>query len=333
MRLRHSLLAAGVLLLGACYDKGEPAAPRPTFSVTPTPTSVDVRVDSLSAVPLTAAVKNAQGQNIADAPVSFVSEDATIASVYFNATTGQYYAVGRQAGTTRIRVTSGINTPAAYIDVTVRPRPVERVDLTPATATINSGSTVQLTARLITATGDTVKPLIVVRDPTVPLADTVMRRVATFSSADAAVASVSSTGRVTGLKGGTARIIATYKNTSKAATPAPADTATVADTSIITVNQSLVASIVVTPSTAQIAPKGNVTLRYTYRGANNVTTTGGAPTVVSSDPTVATVGTIDPVAQTVVITGVKVGDATITFSFLPAGATVPVTQTALIAVR
>lgn len=322
-----------MLLLGACYgnDK-DPAAPRPSFVVTPSPATVDVRVDSLSA-PLTAVVKDAQGTTVANATVSYVPDDPTIASVYYNAKTGTYHAVGRQPGTTRLRVEYGVTSQPAYINVTVRPHPVVQVDLLPATATINSGSTVQLKATLLGAAGDTVKSLIIVRDSVT--SDTVIVRAATFSvpSADAAIASVNSTGRVTGLKGGTARVIAKYVNVSKASNPAAIDTATVADTSIITVNQSPVASIVITPSSATIAPKGSVTLRYTYRGANNSTTTGGAPTVVSSDPTIATIGTIDPVAQTVIVTGVKVGDATITFSFTPAGATAPVTQTALIAVR
>lgn len=333
MRLRYLLRAAGLLVLGACYGKDkDPAAPRPSFTVTPSPATVDVRVDSLSA-PLSAAVKDAQGGTVANATVNYVSDDPTIASIYYNATTHNYYAVGRQPGTTRIRAEYGVTSQPAYIAVTVRPRAVTKVDLLPATATINSGSAVQLTATLIDAMGDTIKPLIVVRDSVT--ADTVVRRVATFSvaTADAAIASVSSSGRVTGLKGGTARIIAKYVNTSKAATPAAADTATVADTSVITVAQSPVAAITVTPTTATIAPKSSVTLRYSYRAANGSTTTAGAPTVVSSDTTVATIGTIDPVAQTVIVTGVKVGDATITLSIIPTGGTTPVSQTALIAVR
>lgn len=329
MRLRLSLLAAGALLLGACYDKNDPAAPTPSFSITPTPATIDVKVDSAFATPLSAVVKSASGSTIADAPVSFVSEDATVAGVYFQSSTGNYYVYGRQPGTTRIRVSYGATAAPAYITVTVRPRPVVTVDLLPATATVNTGSTVQLTATLLAGPADTIKSV-------VANGSTVTRRTATFTvaTADTAVASVSSTGRVTARTPGTARVIATYKNTSKAATPAAADTATVADTSIITVVQAPVATITVTPTTAQVAPKGNVTLRYTYRGANGTTTLGAAPTVVSSDPTVATVGTIDPVAQTVIITGVKAGDATITFSYIPVGSTTPVTQTtALIAVR
>jgi hypothetical protein len=172
---------------------------------------------------------------------------------------------------------------------------------------------------MLAAVGDTIKA---VRAN----GSTITTRTATFSvaAADASVASVNSTGRVTGLKGGTARVIATYKNTSKAANPAPADTATVADTSIITVNQSAVATITVSPTIASITPKGNVTLRYTYRGANGSVTTGAAPTVISSNPAVATVGTIDPVAQTVIITGVAVGDATITFTVGTVTQTVPI---------
>lgn len=327
MRLRTSLLAAGALLLGACYgnDK-DPAAPRPSFVVTPNQTSITVRVDAVAPTPLAATVKTTAGADVADAEVSYVPDDATIAGIAFVG--GNYYVYGRQPGTTRIQVKYGVGSAPAFIDVTVTPHPVTQVDLLPATATILSGNTVQLTATLLASPTDTIKP-------TKVGTTTVFSRAATFSvaSADAAVASVSSTGRVTGLKGGTARVIATYKNTSKAATPAAADTATVADTSVITVTQSPVATITVTPTTAQISPKGSVTLRYTYRGANNSTTTAGAPTVVSSDTTIATVGAVDAAAQTVIVTGVKVGDATITFSFTPAGASSPVTQTALIAVR
>ena len=62
MRLKCFLLAGSVLLAGACYKTEDPAAPIVSFSVTPVPATVDVRVDSLAPTPLSAVVKDKNGR-------------------------------------------------------------------------------------------------------------------------------------------------------------------------------------------------------------------------------------------------------------------------------
>ena len=313
MRLKCFLLAGSVLLAGACYKTEDPAAPIVSFSVTPVPATVDVRVDSLAPTPLSAVVKDKNGTVVSGIVLGFVPDDATIASVFWNHDTDEYFVLGRQAGTTRIRVTYGATSTPGYITVTVRPRPVVTVDLLPATASLVTGGAQQFTATLLAAPGDTVKTL---RQDTL----FVFRRTATFSiaSADASRATVNTTGRVTAVAPGTARVIATYKNTTKAATFTNADTVSVADTSVVTITQAPAATFTVTPASATLAPKGSIALRYSCRAANGSTTPCATPTAVSSNTTVASVGLIDPVAQTITINASQTagtsGDATITIT-------------------
>ena len=323
--MRHKLftLAAGLVLAGACYKTEDPAAPIVNFSVTPSPATITVKVDSLFPTALSAEVKDKSGAVVSGIDLNYVVDDPTIAGVFFNHDTGRYYVFGRQAGTTRVRVTYGATSTPGYITVTVTPRPVVTVDLLPATASLLTGGTQQFTATLLAGPGDTVKTL---RQDTL----FVTRRTATFSiaSADASKATVNATGRVTAVAPGTARVIATYKNTTKAATFTNADTATVADTSIVTITQSPATSFTVTPATATLAPNGSIALRYSCRGANGTTTVCATPTAVSSNPTVADVTAIDPLAQTIIVkAGAVTGDATITIT---SGTLV---KTALIAVR
>jgi hypothetical protein len=321
---RSLSLIAGLVLAGACYKTEDPAAPIINFSVTPTPATIDVKVDSMFPTALSAEVKDKSGTVVPDVDVNYVVDDATIAGVFYKASTGEYFVYGRQAGTTRIRVTYGATSTPGYITVTVRPRPVVTVDLQPTSATLVTGGTQQFTATLLAGPADTVKAI-------TSGTTTVFRRTATYSiaAADASRASVNATGRVTALAPGTARVIATYKNTTKAATFTNADTVTVADTSIVTITQAPAATFTVTPASATLTPNGSIALKYSCRAANNTTTVCPTPTAVSSDPAVATVTAIDAVAQTVTVkaSDTVTGDATITIT---SGTLV---QTVLIAVR
>ena len=326
--LKLPVLAAGVLIAAACYKTEDPAAPIVSFSVTPSPATVDVRVDSVVPTPLAAVVTDRTGATIdAAAGLHFVPDDATIANVYYQSATDEYFIYGRQAGTTRIRVTYGATSTPGYITVTVRPRPVVAVDLQPPTATLVTGGTQQFTATLLAGPTDTVKT---VRSPS---GAAIVTRTATYSiaAADASRATVSATGRVTAVAPGTARVIATYKNTTKAATFTNADTVTVADTSVVTITQAAATTFTVTPASATLAPKGSIALKYSCRAANGSATTCATPTAVSSNPAVATVGLIDPVAQTITVNASTVagttGDATITIT------SGPLVTTVLIAVR
>jgi hypothetical protein len=323
MSHKLSMLAAGLVLLGACYKTEDPAAPIVNFSVTPTPATLTVKVDSLFPTALSAEVKDKSGTVVSGVDVNYVVDDPTIAGVFYKGSTGEYFVYGRQAGTTRIRVTYGATSTPGYITVTVTPRPVVTVDLLPATANLVTGGTQQFTATLLAGPADTVKALVVGTT-------TVFRRTATYSiaAADASKATVSSTGRVTAVAAGTARVIATYKNTTKAATFTTADTATVADTSVVTITQSPATTFTVTPATATLTPNGSIALKYACKAANGSTTVCPTPVAVSSNPTVADVTATDAVAQTITIkAGAGTGDATITIT------SGTLTQTVLIAVR
>jgi hypothetical protein len=307
---RSLSLIAALALLGACYKTEDPAAPVVNFSVTPTPAAITVRVDSLFSTPLSSVVKDKNGSVVPDVDVNYVPDDATIAGVFFKGSTGEYFVYGRQAGTTRIRVTYGATSTPGYITVTVTPRPVVAVDLLPTSATLVTGGTQQFTATLLAGPGDTVKTL---RSGTTA----VFARTATYSiaSADASRATVNATGRVTAVAPGTARVIATYRNTTKATTFTNADTVTVADTSIVTITQAPAATFTVSPVTTTLTPNGSVTLRYTCKAANGSATPCPLTTAVSSNPAVADVTVIDQAAQTIIVkAGAGTGDAIITIS-------------------
>src|SRR5438093_6549942 len=97
---------------------------------------------------------------------------------------------GKAAGTATITATSeGKSGPST---ITVTPVPVASVTITPATATIQTGQTVQLTATPKDANGN-------------PLTG----RTVTWASSAASVASVNATGLVTGTVVGMATITAT----------------------------------------------------------------------------------------------------------------------------
>ncbi len=124
-------------------------------------------------------------------PVTWTSENTSVATITPDATgrTATINAVG--AGTSKITVTCGSKT--AYCTVTVK-IPATGVSVTPSTKKIEPNETVQLTS--IVMPSDTT-------DTTV-----------TWTSDNTSVATVTSTGLVTGIKDGTAKITAKYGDVS-----------------------------------------------------------------------------------------------------------------------
>lgn len=229
------------------------------------PDTLDIDVDAHA--PLTAVGYNAYGIPMLGLPPTWSSADPAIAQV---AQTGD--VAGMADGETTITAT--VSGKSGLSNVKVRRR-VATVTVTPASAAVAPGQTVQLTAELRSASGHLITG-----------------RTVTWSSASSAVATVSETGLVTAVSSGAAVITATCEGKSGSAT--------------VTVNAIPVASVVVTPASAAISVGGTAQLTATAKDANGNVLSGRTPIWSTSDAAVATVTTAG------VVTAVAVGAATIT---------------------
>src|SRR5438309_4671796 len=154
--------------------------------------------------------------------------------------------------------------------------PVASVTVSPATASLTVGQTVQLTATPKDANGNALTG-----------------RTITWSSSDNTIATVNGSGVVTGVgSGGPVTITATSEGQSGTAT--------------VNVTLAPVASVTVAPSSASIAITGTAQLTATPKDASGNPLTGRAISWSSSDNTIATVN------GSGLVTGVAVGSVTIT---------------------
>lgn len=159
----------------------------------------------------------------------------------------------------------------------VETSPVASIDLTPPTASVRAGSTVTLSAKPKDLAGTTidVRPLV-------------------WSSSNKAVATVSSSGVVTALTPGSARIAVSAFGKSATAT--------------ITVTARDVASVVVTPATISMRVSVSAPLQAQTLDAEGTVLAGRVVTWASSNTSIATV------SPTGSVTGISAGAATITAS-------------------
>ncbi len=181
---RWSWLGLAILMTGGCVGDAEivePPAPRVT-NVTITPASSSLQVGQTTQ--LTATATNAQGQAVSIASFNWQSSSSTVASV---SSTGTVTAAGPGTATITASV-SGV-TGSASVTVTV---PVASVTIAPASGTVTPGGTIQLTATTRDAGGNILSG-----------------RSISWSSSNGQIASVSSSGLVTGVASGTATITAT----------------------------------------------------------------------------------------------------------------------------
>jgi uncharacterized protein YjdB len=160
----------------------------PVASVTVTPASPSVAAGTT--VQLTATLRDTDGNALSGRPVTWSSNAAGVATV---SASGLVTGVG--AGTATITATSEGKTGTSTITVT--PAPVASVTVSPATANVSVGGTVQLTATPRDAGGN-------------PLSG----RVVTWSTSQAAVATVSGAGLVTAVAVGSATITASSEGKS-----------------------------------------------------------------------------------------------------------------------
>ena len=173
-----------------------------------------------------------------------------------------------------VTITATSEAASGTASVTVLPEPVALVEVSPSIANVTVGQAAQLVAIPRSANGQQLAG-----------------RVVTWSSGTPGVASVSSLGIVTGIVPGTAVIIATVDGTQGSAT--------------ITVRSVPVASVSVTPPSGGTAVGMSVPLTATLRDANGNLLLGRVVGWTSSDNTIATV------SGTGVVTGVAVGNVTI----------------------
>ncbi len=187
--LKHAgILSVAVVLLGfgSCSktnDKTNLVGPTPVASVAVSPGSATIA--TAGSVSLTATPKNASGGTLSGRVVTWSSDNTAAATV-----NGSGLVSGVAAGSATITATCEGKTGTS--DITVSIVPVASVTVSPTSASVQEGSTTQLTATPKDAGG-------------IPL----LGRVLTWSSGNTAAATVNGSGLVSGVAAGTATITAT----------------------------------------------------------------------------------------------------------------------------
>jgi uncharacterized protein YjdB len=254
-------------------------SPVPVASVAIVPSSATVTMGQTAALALT--VKDANGLIVTDRATVWSSSDDRIATV---STAGVVRGIA--AGPAVISATSeGVAGTAAITVVGVA---VASVAVLPTSASLQRGATTVLTATVKDVSGS------VATD-----------RQVTWSTSNASVASVSSTGVVTGNAIGTATITASSGGRSGSAS--------------IAVVPIPVGSVAVDPTTADLVPGQTAAITPTVRDANGTVVTDRVVTWSSGNTAVATV------SGTGVVTAKSAGTATISATSEGKSATAAVT--------
>ena len=171
-----------------------PPPPAPVATVTVSPASASLTVGQ--SVQLNATLKDASGNVLNGRTVSWASGTSGVATV-----SGSGLVTGVAAGTATITATSEGKSGTATVTVTSLPppppAPVASVVVSPASASVPVGATVQLTASLKDASGNVLTG-----------------RTIAWGTSAAGVATVSASGLVTGAAAGTATITATSEGKS-----------------------------------------------------------------------------------------------------------------------
>ncbi|MBC7894573.1 MAG: Ig domain-containing protein, partial [Cytophagaceae bacterium] len=248
---------------------------------TPPPVVASVTVSPATASLLTggtqqlvATAKDASGGVIPGLTFTWTTSASQVATI---SSGGLVTAVA--AGSATITATSGTVTGTSAITVTTPPPSVASVSVTPTGTTIMEGQGQQLTATALDASGKTVPG-----------------KVATWTSSDAAVATVSASGMLSGVQAGKVTITATIDG--------------IAGTAPYTVTIIPVHAVTVTPANATILTTQTVALSATLTGPNGQTLppTGRTLTWTSSNSSIATV------SSSGVVSGVAAGTTTISLT-------------------
>jgi uncharacterized protein YjdB len=239
----------------------------PVASVTVAPATAALQ--SGQTAQLTATPKDANGNPLSGRVVTWSSNNTSVATVNGSG----LVTAGAASGSATITATSEGQSGTASVSVTFVP--VASVTVAPASASVQAGQTVQLTATPKDANGN-------------PLSG----RTVTWSVSNTTVATVNGTGLVTAKAAGSATITATSEGQN--------------GTSSLTVTQVPVATVAVTPSSAAVQPGQTVQLTATTKDANGNILTGRVVTWSSGDQTIATV------SASGLVTGIKAGTVSIT---------------------
>lgn len=261
---RHLLLALPLAFaLTACGGSGgdDPPGPVAVASVTLAPTTLALHPGEVAQ--LSATTRDRNGANLSGRTITWTTDNASVATV---STSGLVTAVA-VGGPARITATSEGVSAAATVSVT--PIPIASIALAPATLSLESGDTARLVATPKSATGESLTG-----------------RTITWTSANAAVATVSAAGLLTALApGGPVSIIATSEG--------------VQATAQATVTPAAVRSLTIAPDTASIIIGTQRALSAELRDARGATLTGRTVSWTSSNPAIASVsqnGTVNAVA-------------------------------------
>ncbi len=260
------LLAALISCSKSDKAKTPPIGPVPVATVVVAPASATIATGGTTT--LTATCKAADGDPLTGRTVTWTSNHVNLATV-----DGNGMVTGVAAGDVVITATcEGVG---GTSNITVSAVPVASVAVTPASATIDQNSTVQLTATPKDGGGT-------------PLTG----RLVTWSSDNLAAATVNGSGKVTGVTPGTANVTATCEGKT--------------GTSAITVNAVAVASVDVSPPSASVSQGSTVQLTATPKSGTGTPLTGRTITWSSDNTAYATVN------GSGLVTGVAVGPANIT---------------------
>ena len=272
--------------------KGHPGGPADTAVVTVTlatvaTVAVSPSTASLAAgqwVQLTATPLDAAGNPLSGRLVTWASTNPSVATVSDGGLVS-----GVAAGAATVTVACEGQSTAVAITVTVVP--VASVALSPASATVTVGQTVQLTATPKDANGN-------------PLTG----RTVTWATSNPALAAVSGNGLVTGGAGGTATITASSEGQNGSAA--------------ITVTLVPVSSVAVSSASASLTVGQTLQLTATPKDANGNPLTGRVVTWATSNAAVVAV------SASGLVTAVAAGSATITATSEGKNGTAAITVTA-----
>ena len=240
----------------------------PVASVTVSPSSASLTVGQTTQ--LTATPKDANGNPLTGRTITWTSGNTAAATVNSSG-----LVTGASAGSATITATSEGQSGTSMITVTIVP--VASVTVSPSSASLTVGQTTQLTATPKDANGN-------------PLTG----RTITWTSGNTAVATVNTSGLVTGASAGSTTITATSGGQS--------------GTSAITVTVVPVASVTVAPASLGLTVGQTGQLGATVKDANGNVLTGRTITWTSNNTGVATVNASG------LVTAVAVGTAMVTAS-------------------
>ncbi|MFI5229884.1 MAG: Ig-like domain-containing protein, partial [Gemmatimonadales bacterium] len=219
--------------------------------------AASMSLTSGSSFPLQVTLKDTTGAVVTSRAVSWTSSNPSVATV-----SGAGIVTAVQAGTATI--TAQVDGRTASIQITVSPASVASVGVVFAAATIGVGQTTQATATARDASGNVITGLPV-----------------TWSSANSSLSSVSQSGVVTGVAGGSVLIIATVNGLAGAAPITVTPGSGTGGTPVASM------AVVLSPATVALGQSGTATAVAKDAAGNIVTGRPVAWTI--NDPAVATI--------------------------------------------